>query len=72
MTADILNFESGREALVAARWEAFRQAQMKSKETMDVADGIAAGDAYRAFLDLFLSPVQRGERDYSEVVRIGK
>ena len=72
MSADILNFESGREALVAALWEAFRLAQIKSKETMDVADGIAAGDAYRSFLDLFLAPEQRCEMGPADVVRIGR
>ena len=39
-----------------ALWEAFVAAQERSKRTLVLADGIAAGKAYAAFLEAFAGP----------------
>lgn len=34
-------------------WEDYRRAAVKAQETLDIEDGIAAGRAWRAWLDNF-------------------
>lgn len=36
-----------------AAWEAYVSAHRLSQETLNFQDGVAAGKAYKAFLDLF-------------------
>jgi hypothetical protein len=43
-------------------WQAFVDAQERSKETRAVVDGIAAGKAYAAFLAAFVAPDLRISR----------
>jgi hypothetical protein len=40
-----------RQETVEDAWERFKSAMLKSKETLDIRDGIAAGKAYRQFLE---------------------
>ena len=42
-----------RDASVEAAWQRFVEANEKAKATNDIRDGIAAGKAYRSFLELF-------------------
>jgi hypothetical protein len=41
-------------------WTEFVSAQERSKRTLAVSDGIAAGKAYRRFLEAFTRPNTRG------------
>jgi hypothetical protein len=43
-------------------WRAFVAAQERSKTTLALDDGIAAGKAYRAFLEAFVAPDLRIRR----------
>jgi len=42
-----------RDVTVEQAWDRFISAMQKSKETLRLEDGIAAGKAYRQFLDVF-------------------
>lgn len=42
-----------RDVSVNEAWDRFVAAMQKSKETLRVEDGIAAGKAYREFVELF-------------------
>lgn len=44
-----------REASQEALWQRFAELQERSKQTLDINDGIAAGKAYREFCESFLS-----------------
>ncbi|MDX7953745.1 hypothetical protein P7D22_21505 [Lichenihabitans sp. Uapishka_5] len=47
------------EVIVEERFQAYKAAAQRCQETMKVSDGIAAGHAWKAFLDVFLSSPQR-------------
>lgn len=49
----LLVARSERDASVEAAWLRFVEANAKAKRTEQISDGIAAGKAYRAFLELF-------------------
>lgn len=42
-----------RDVTVEQAWDRYVAAMQKSKETLRIEDGIAAGRAYRQFLDAF-------------------
>jgi hypothetical protein len=42
-----------RDVTVEQAWDRFAEAMQKSKETLRIEDGIAAGRAYRQFLDVY-------------------
>jgi len=42
-----------RDLSVEQAWERYIAAMQKSKETLRIEDGIAAGKAYRQFLELY-------------------
>lgn len=42
-----------RDVTVEQAWDRFIAAMQRSKETLRIEDGIAAGKAYRQFLDVF-------------------
>ena len=42
-----------RDVSVNEAWDRYVAAMLKSKETLRVEDGIAAGKAYRQFVELF-------------------
>ena len=42
-----------RDVSVQEAWDRYVAAMLKSKETLRVEDGIAAGKAYRQFVELF-------------------
>ncbi len=45
-----------KDQTVQAAWDAYVVARDKAERSNDVADGIAAGKAWREFLDLFVGP----------------
>ncbi len=42
-------------------WNEYCDLSLKAQKTLDHNDSLAAGEAYRAFMDDFLSPAQRDE-----------
>jgi len=40
-------------------WDAYVAAMEKAQQTLDINDGMAAGRAWKAFVDEFLIPEQR-------------
>ena len=42
-----------RDVTVEQAWDRYIAAMQRSKETLRIEDGIAAGKAYRQFLDLY-------------------
>lgn len=48
----LLVAQQKRDASVEAAWQRFLDANKKAKETLDIRDGIAAGKAYREFIEL--------------------
>lgn len=50
----IISARVRRDEEVAAAWDRFVVAQQRSKQTLDQADGIAAGKAYADFVELFV------------------
>jgi FixJ family two-component response regulator len=44
-----------REASQEALWQRFAELSERSKQTLDINDGIAAGKAYREFCESFLT-----------------
>lgn len=42
------------EQIAAERFEAYRVASARAQQTLDLRDGIAAGHAWSAFLDVFV------------------
>lgn len=56
------------DAEAQAAFQAYTEAQARMLRTMRPEDGIAAGRAYRRFLDVFLSPDQRCQLDAANIV----
>ncbi|MFS8037705.1 hypothetical protein ACI7BZ_12220 [Xanthobacter sp. AM11] len=54
--SNIIDIASRREAIQSARWDAYAGALRRAQATFDIRDGIAAGEAWRDFLALFLPP----------------
>lgn len=48
---------------VDARWQEYAAAAERAQRTRRVEDGIAAGRAWRRWLDLYMSPEQRQQLD---------
>ena len=55
MNVNIMDLITRRQKL----WGEWVALNLKAQETMDLEDGIAAGRAYKAFMDDFLAPAQR-------------
>lgn len=58
--ATVIPLAEGRQHLLDARWRAYVSAVRRAQATLDIRDGIAAGEAWRDFLALFLPGHQRG------------
>lgn len=58
MSENVVSLTGHREALLDARWLAYQQAATKAQSTLKQEDGIAAGKAWRAWLDLFMTSGQ--------------
>lgn len=58
-------------SIVEARWERYVSAQRRAQETLSVEDGIAAGRAWREWLNLYMSNEQRNFIDGSREGMIG-
>lgn len=58
MTA-LIDLSAVREARIEAAWSAYVAALNQANQTLAVQDGIAAGKAWRRWLDLFMTADQR-------------
>lgn len=56
--SNIASLTTERERRETEAWERYVAARNVAEATLRVEDGIAAGRAWRTFLDLFLSPTQ--------------
>lgn len=56
----VIPLAEGREHLLDARWRTYTAALHRAQATLDIRDGIAAGEAWRDFLALFLPPHSGG------------
>lgn len=59
MSADVISMDAHKDALVQDRLEAYQAAARKAQQTLTVEDCLAAGIAWRRWLDLFESTEQR-------------
>jgi len=58
MSDKVVSLAEHRDAQIDARWEAYRQAAAKAQRSLKQEDGILAGRAWRAWLDLFMTQEQ--------------
>jgi len=68
MTRNVIDLEAEKERRVDAAWAVYCEARQQAERTLAVEDGIAAGKAWRRWLDLFMSPEQRRSLDNASVV----
>lgn len=54
----IVSIDAARAKVLEAKWAAYMKARERAEKSRDIRDGIAAGEAWSAWLELF----QRGER----------
>lgn len=57
MSAQIISITAKLETV----WQEYVTAAQKAQTTLDINDGIAAGKAYRRWLDLFLTDDQKAK-----------
>lgn len=55
---DVVSLVEHREALIDARWTSYQLAAQRAQGSLKLEDGIAAGRAWRAWLDLFMTQDQ--------------
>ncbi|GLK78020.1 hypothetical protein GCM10008171_32740 [Methylopila jiangsuensis] len=55
----VIDLQSHRSAALEAAWEAYASAARRAQQTLTIEDGIAAGAAWRRFLDLHMTADQR-------------
>lgn len=65
---NVIDFEAEKERRINDAWQAYCIARKRAETTWAVEDGIAAGKAWRRWLDLFMSPEQRDSLDRVAVV----
>jgi hypothetical protein len=69
MTDRIIDLDAQRERRIEKAWDEYCSARMQAEATLDVQDGIAAGKAWRRWLDLFMSMDQRESLDRAGEVK---
>jgi hypothetical protein len=57
--SNVVSFDTHREASLDSAWAVYCEAMRRAQNTLSVSDGIAAGHAWRRWLDLFMSSQQR-------------
>lgn len=73
MTDRVIDLEAQRERRIEETWADYCAARMQAEATLAVEDGIAAGKAWRRWLDLFMSIDQRESLDRAgEVTNLQK
>lgn len=68
MTRQVVDLMSEREKRIEDTWQDYCAARTRADETLSVEDGIAAGRAWRRWLDLFLTHEQRQALDRADNV----
>jgi len=67
----VVDLKSHSEARAQEAWDRYIAARATAERSAAIEDGIAAGNAWRAFLDLFLSPEQReADRQCDRVMQL--
>lgn len=61
MSDNVVQLAAQREAIIDARWCAYVAAARHAQASLKVEDGVAAGRAWRAWLDLFMAGDQRAK-----------
>ncbi len=56
----VVNLQERRAANQSAVWEAYCAAARRAQATNEICDAIEAGRQWRRWLDLFMTPEQRG------------
>ncbi|NBJ13319.1 hypothetical protein [Microvirga arsenatis] len=69
MTERVIDLEALRERRIEETWAQYCAARMQAEATLSVEDGIAAGKAWRRWLDLFMSGDQRESLDRAGEVK---
>lgn len=68
MSRKVIDLDAEKERRIEETWRDYCEARMRAEATMAVEDGIAAGKAWRRWLDLFMSPEQRRSLDSASVI----
>lgn len=58
MSDKVVSLAEHRDARIDALWQAYREAAEKAQRSLKLEDGISAGRAWRAWLDLFMTQEQ--------------
>jgi hypothetical protein len=69
MTDRVIDLEAQRERRIENAWADYCTARMQAEATLAVEDGIAAGKAWRRWLDLFMTMDQRESLDRAGEVK---
>lgn len=69
MTNCVIDLEAERERRIDVAWADYCAARKQAEATLAVEDGIAAGKAWRRWLDLFMSMDQRESLDRAGEVK---
>ncbi|MBA1156911.1 hypothetical protein [Microvirga mediterraneensis] len=69
MNDRVIDLEAERERRIEETWSAYCAARMQAEASMAVEDGIAAGKAWRRWLDLFMTLDQREALDRAGEVK---
>ncbi|MEP9368674.1 hypothetical protein [Xanthobacter sp. VNH20] len=69
MSDNVVSLDAHRQATADELWRDYQAAFARAHETMHVRDGIAAGKAWRRWLDAFMAEDQRRMLDGADGVR---
>jgi len=69
MTNRVVDLEAQRERRIEEAWGHYCAARLQAEASLSVQDGIAAGKAWRRWLDLFMSIDQRDSLDRAGEVK---
>jgi hypothetical protein len=69
MTDRVVDLDLERQKRIDETWAEYCSARLQAESTMAVEDGIAAGKAWRRWLDLFMSLDQRESLDRAGEVK---
>lgn len=61
--SSVVDFKAERTRRIEEAWKIYLDARERAEQTRNVVDGIAAGKAWRQWLDLFMTAEQRSMLD---------
>lgn len=59
MAGEVVNLQEHRDAQIDEAWDAYISASRRAQSSLKMNDGITAGKAWRAWLDLWMTYEQR-------------